>query len=263
MRQVFGVIPARMASSRFPGKPLHRIAGKPMIQYAIDASLGYAFDSLVVATPDAEIADFVASRYRADDCGVIMTSTLHERALERVAETAEIMGLDGKAMMLCVQADEPLISTGDIEIMAELIRAAYPVVLAAPIADSGQFHDPNTVKLVTNRNDRVLYTSRQPIPSDRLPGDSLFGWRVGGVFGFTVEILSEFALCRPSLLERAESCDMNRWLDNIVPVIAVRMGRDRKYFSVDAPGDVARVEAVLASQGAGQAAKARQRAVHG
>jgi 3-deoxy-manno-octulosonate cytidylyltransferase (CMP-KDO synthetase) len=243
---VVGVVPARMASSRFPGKPLKPILGRPLVEHCfLRAQLAERWDGLYLATCDEEIRAFA----EAKGFPVIMTANTHARALDRVAEAARACGLPlGPAdIVVCVQADEPLLAPDMIDAVLRPF-AEDPTVegtmLAVPIVDEETFRNPDIVKIVHDLKGDVLYTSRSPIPYCRTFTPALGAKRVGGIFGFRLRFLEWFAGAPESPLEVAEACDSNRILDNgfrqrIAPVPW------RPYVSVDSPADVAKAEAAM------------------
>jgi len=246
--KTFGIVPARMGSSRFPGKPLHPIAGKPMIEHVYArAKLSWGWDVLCIATCDEKIRDF------AEDKGfpVVMTSDKHVRALDRVAEAYEILADPGEDddIVVCVQGDEPLLAGDTISAVIEPFERDPQIdgtMLAVPIADEALYRNPDIVKIVHDLNGNVLYTSRQPIPHCDEFSPELGAMRVGGIFGFRWHMLKWFTELPESPLERVEACDSNRICDNgrfqrIAPISA------RAYYSVDSPEDVELVESVIAN----------------
>ncbi|MSO92257.1 MAG: 3-deoxy-manno-octulosonate cytidylyltransferase [Rhodospirillales bacterium] len=246
MTKVVGVVPARMASSRFPGKPLKNIAGRPLVEHCFRrAQLAKCWDGLFLATCDAEIHAFG----EAKGFPVIMTAATHTRALDRVAEAAGKCGLalDALDIVVCVQADEPLLGPDMIDAVIAPFRSDPEVtgtMLAVPIVDEEMFLNPDIVKLVHDMKGDVLYTSRSPIPHCKVFSPAIGAKRVGGVFGFRWHFLQWFTRTPESPLEISEACDSNRICDNgfrqrIAPVPY------RPYVSVDSPEDVQRVEAVI------------------
>ncbi len=243
---IIGIVPARMAASRFPGKPLHPIAGKPMLEHCFErAKMFGRWDGLYLATCDDEIREFGENK----GYPVIMTADTHTRALDRVAEAAGKCGvaLAGDDIVVCVQGDEPLLGEDVLEaVVAPLENDAQidGTMLAVPIVDEDIFLNPDIVKIVHDRKGDVLYTSRAPIPYCKEFTPELGAKRVGGIFGFRWAFLKWFTETPESPLEIAEACDSNRICDNgfrqrIAPVPY------RPYFSVDSPEDVALVEAAL------------------
>jgi 3-deoxy-manno-octulosonate cytidylyltransferase (CMP-KDO synthetase) len=236
-----------MGSSRFPGKPLASLCGRPMIEHVYRAAVACtALDDVVLATCDEEIAS-AAERFGAR---AVMTSELHERASDRVAEAVAGNPAD---IIVMIQGDEPMIQP-------EMISAAVAPLLsdpstgctnlAAPIQLEEELADPNTIKIVTSQDGRALYFSRQPIPT-----------RIGGAFEpgqwlkqvcvipFSHDALRRFRALPPGRLERAESIDMLRFLEHGVPVQVVRT--NHLTYAVDTPADLARVERLMA-EGHGQ-----------
>jgi 3-deoxy-manno-octulosonate cytidylyltransferase (CMP-KDO synthetase) len=241
MSRILGVIPARMAASRFPGKPLARLAGRPMLQHVFERSrLCPDLDALVVATCDIEIAQAV----RGFGAEVVMTSPLHERATDRVAEVG---AADDAEIVVMIQGDEPMI-------VAEMISTAVrpllqnPAIactnLLAPIGSAAELVDRNTIKVVTAADRRALYFSRQPIPfspSDAVVPRSHF--KQVCVIAFRREALARFHALPQGPLERSESIDMLRFLENGIDVHMVPTAA--RTYSVDTPDDLRRVERLL------------------
>ena len=243
--KTIGIIPARMAASRFPGKPLHPIAGRAMLEHCyLRAKMYTDWDVLAVATCDEEIRTFCEEH----DFPVIMTADTHTRALDRVAEAVMKCGVhvSENDIVICVQGDEPLLGPDVIEAVMSPFNdtTVDGTMLAVPIHDEETFNNPDMVKLVHDLKGNVLYTSRSPIPYMKAFSKDAGAKRVGGIFGFRWHFLKWFTEQPESPLEKAEACDSNRICDNgffqrIAPMTF------RPYQSVDAPEDVARVEAAL------------------
>jgi len=235
------VIPARMGSTRFPGKPLALIAGKTMIEHVYrQARLCSSLDEVVIATCDQEIAD-AAKKFGA---AVVMTADTHERASDRVAEAARKISADVYVM---VQGDEPMIVPQMIDLALKPLREDPAVVcsnLAAPIKSEAEFNDPNTIKVVMGQNGDALYFSREPIPTrQRLKFGQLQALKQVCVIPFRRDFLRRFTELPPTPLEIAESIDMLRALEHGYPVRLVLS--DFLTQSVDTPADLARVEELL------------------
>jgi 3-deoxy-manno-octulosonate cytidylyltransferase (CMP-KDO synthetase) len=235
-----------MSASRFPGKPLHPIAGKAMVEHVYArAKLSWDWDVLCIATCDDEIRDFAEER----GFPVVMTSDTHTRALDRVAEAYATVAGDKNAddIVVCVQGDEPLLAADTITAVIEPFGKDSSVdgtMLAVPITDEALYRNPDIVKIIHDVAGNVLYTSRQPVPYCKTFSTELGAMRVGGIFGFRWHFLEWFTGLPESPLERVESCDSNRICDNgrfqrIAPIAA------RPYYSVDSPEDVALVESVI------------------
>ena len=242
--KIIGVIPARMAASRFPGKPLALIHGRTMIEHVyLRAAMYQKWDRLVLATCDDEIAQY--AKARSIPC--VMTGSHHTRALDRVAEAIEVLNesTDSEDIVVCVQGDEPMMRPDMINAVIEpLLRdSAIPcTVLAMHINDEAIWKNPDTVKIIHNTNGEVLYTSRAPVPFCKEPFTSeLMARRIYGIFAFRWKYLKAFTDYEETRLEILEACDSNRILDMhfrqfIAPYPAI------KSFSVDSQADLAMVK---------------------
>jgi 3-deoxy-manno-octulosonate cytidylyltransferase (CMP-KDO synthetase) len=242
--KIIGVVPARMASSRFPGKPLHALCGMPMVEHVFRrARLFPRWDGLYLATCDREIAALGESR----GWPVVMTSDRHTRALDRVAEAAATCGqpLGPDDVVVCVQGDEPMLHPDMIAACARPLEddaAVRCTVLAMPIVDEEDWRNPDTVKIIHDMKGDVLYTSRSPVPYCKTFSADVGARRIYGIFAFRWQFLQTFTSLPESPLELVESCDSNRIMDHgyrqrIAPYPY------RPSFSVDSPSDTARVEA--------------------
>jgi len=241
--KLFGFIPARMAASRFPGKPLKKILGIPMIEHVFKrASLFDRWEKLYLTTCDKEIQKFSKSQ----NIPYIMTSKKHKRCLDRIYEAANkkknIIGK--KDIIICVQGDEPMMRPEMIENVISPFfekKNVLGTVLAMDIISKDQFYDKNIVKIIHDENDEVLYTSRSPIPYAEKFDKEIGAKRIYGIFAFKWEFLKKFYKLPMSNLETLESCDSNRLCDNGRGQFIAR----QKYFpsfSVDCPADLKKVE---------------------
>jgi 3-deoxy-manno-octulosonate cytidylyltransferase (CMP-KDO synthetase) len=235
-----------MGSSRFPGKPLFKIAGIPLVEHCYRrAALYKEWDGLWVCTCDEEIRQW-AERIGAP---VIMTSAKHQRALDRVGEAAEKCGvaIHDDDVVVCVQGDEPMLHPEMIGAVARPLEQhadVHAAVLGVPIRDEGQFRDPNTCKIVHDPKGRVLYLSRSPIPHSATWPPAVTPKRILGIFSFRWRMLRQFNALPESPLERQESMDSLRLSDNgLTQHVAVYDGSAG--YSVDSPADAARVEAAI------------------
>lgn len=242
--KIIGVVPARLAASRFPGKPLLPICGRPMVEHVFArARMFDRWDGLYLATCDEDIRAFGESR----GYPVIMTADTHTRALDRVAEAAGKCGLDlaEDDVVVCVQGDEPMMRPDMIDAVVKPLEddAAVPAtVLAMEIVDEDVFRNPDIVKIVHDVKGDVLYTSRSPIPYCEALTPDVGALRIYGIFAFRWHFLKWFTGEPESPLEIREACDSNRICDN--------GGRQRvapypyiPSFSVDSPADLEKVEA--------------------
>lgn len=242
--KIVGFVPARMAASRFPGKPLHKICGRPMVEHVYRRARFFPdWTGLYLATCDEEIAVWG----RSAGCPVLMTSDRHTRALDRVAEAAGKCGvpLNDDDVVLNVQGDEPMLHPDMIAATVRPIEESSEVlctVLAIEIVEEEQFRNPDIVKIIHDLKGNVLYTSRSPVPYCKKLTPAVGARRIGGIFAFRWHFLKTFTSLPESPLEKIESCDSNRILDHgyrqrIAPYPF------RPYYSVDSPADTALVEA--------------------
>lgn len=210
---VIGVLPARWGSTRFPGKPLHLIADKPLIQHVWDqCSQCELLDRVIVATDDQRIADGVAEFGGQ----AVMTREDHPSGTDRIAEVAE--QFPDATHLINIQGDEPLICPKLIDQLAqalkddsnlEMITAANPMAANEP-----EVEDPNVVKVAIDRQGYALYFSRSPIPFPREPQPDLTFYRHKGIYGFKRDFLLRFVGWNPSLLEQTECLEQLRAMEN-------------------------------------------------
>ena len=239
--KIIAIIPARMAASRFPGKPLAPILGLPMIEHVRRrVALCEELDEVVVATCDEEIQRVVEKAGGK----VIMTSHRYERCTDRIAEAARSLNAD---VFVNVQGDEPLVLPWMIEEAFKPFLADFdlPAVnLVARIISAEEFNDPNIPKVVTSRFGDILYISREPIPSQkRLTSEDSLRLKQLGIIAFRGDFLQCFSQLAPAPLEKAESVDMMRAIEHGYRVRAVEIKGEM--ISVDRTEDIRRVEDAL------------------
>ena len=246
---IIGAIPARYASTRLPGKPLRLIAGKPMIEHVVRRVEGVpGLDRVVVLTDDERIADAV----RAFGGDVEMTPEQCVSGTDRIAFAAAHW--DCRAV-INIQGDEPLIDPSSVGLLVELLRSRPEVemaTLSAPL-EAERRQDPNTVKVVTRLDGSALYFSRAPIPYPRQP----FGEPGGpagprlhiGIYGYRKDVLLRLAALEPTPLERLESLEQLRALENGMSIHVLSLDRPA-HPGVDTPEDLERVASYLESQSA-------------
>lgn len=212
------VIPARYASTRFPGKPLADIVGKPMIQHVYERSLRSNASQVVIATDDKRIEE-VAKSFGAKVC---LTREDHPSGTDRLQEVAEQLGLADDAVVVNVQGDEPLVPPVIINQVAENLAAqqdASIATLSEPIDQIDILLNPNSVKVLTDINGLALYFSRAPIPWPRdafsqqqptqMPTD--FPWqRHIGIYAYKVALLNKYVQWAPTALEETECLEQLR-----------------------------------------------------
>jgi len=240
-----GIIPARFASTRFPGKPLADIGGKSMIQRVFERA-SEVFREVVVATDDERIRLEVI-RFGGK---VVMTSPDHKSGTDRCAEALqrveEAMPGSRFDVVVNIQGDEPFISPSQLELLkASFLRKEVDIAtLIQPLSDPDDMVNPNCVKAVVAKNGNAIYFSRSPIPFVRgvepalWPHRHIF-YRHIGLYAYRVPVLREITRLEPSSLELAESLEQNRWLENGY-VIATSV-TDEKSVGIDTPADLQRV----------------------
>jgi len=241
---VIGVIPARYGSTRFPGKPLHLINGKSLIQHVWDQCQKCRnLERVVVATDDERIAEAV----RDFNGNVAMTSDEHPSGTDRIAEVAA--EIPGATHIINIQGDEPLISPELIDHIAdqmianpdvEMVTAANPMA-----ADDPEVDNPNIVKVVLDRYRRALYFSRRPIPYERNLEEDLCYYQHKGIYGYRRDFLLKFVEWEPTLLERVEGLEQLRALENGAS-IQVIVSRDQSP-GIDTPEQAAKLSQQLSS----------------
>jgi 3-deoxy-manno-octulosonate cytidylyltransferase (CMP-KDO synthetase) len=239
---VLVVIPARYASTRFPGKPLASIAGKLMIQHVFEhVRLATVPSRIIVATEDARIKTAV----EAFGGEAILTRADHRTGTDRIAEVATHIPAD---IYINVQGDEPLIDPGTVDAVAAAMAEDESIQLATPCAAitlPGEIMDPNVVKVVQDFDGHALYFSRAPIPWVRDTGDRVAArhWKHIGLYGYRRDALLEFPTLPPGELERIEQLEQLRWLENGFHMHLVETTYNA--VSVDVPADIDRVEKLL------------------
>lgn len=232
---VVGVIPARYGSTRFPGKPLANIAGKPMIQRVYErAERAETLDDILVATDDERILNTV------EEFGgtAVMTESEHESGTDRVREVAQNRTAE---IIVNIQGDEPLLDPTVIDALVEAISESV-VPVATPVTEldtETALDDENTVKVVIDDSGRALYFSRSPIPSGAEQGDA---WKHIGLYAFTRDMLLKYTQLESSL-ERQEDLEQLRLLENGYDVQTVSV--DYEGVDVNTPEDIQRVEEYL------------------
>ena len=209
---VLGIIPARWASTRFPGKPLHLIAGKPLVQHVWERCLECSkLDSIIVATDDDRIADVC----RSFGANVAMTAADHPTGTDRIAEAAA--AVPQATHLINIQGDEPLIEPSLIDQLASALLADPALEMATAanaIDDEALMNDPNVVKCVLKQNGDALYFSRSPLPFQRSASPELTCYRHKGIYAYRKDFLQQFIQWPPSPLELAESLEQLRALEN-------------------------------------------------
>lgn len=242
--KILAVIPARYASTRFPGKPLISIAGKPMIERVWErARRASLVSQVIVATDDERIVKAVKS-FGGE---AVLTRADHRSGTERVAEVA--VAHPDAEIVVNVQGDMPLIEPAAIDAGIEAVRSDEDVrlgTLAVPITNPAEIMDPNVVKAVLDFDGNALYFSRAPIPWVRDRGGPVHAKHLKhvGLYVFRREALLEFATFPQGDVERIEQLEQLRWLENGYRIRVAET--EYKSVEVDTPEDVKRVEQLLA-----------------
>jgi 3-deoxy-manno-octulosonate cytidylyltransferase (CMP-KDO synthetase) len=245
--KIIGVIPARYGSTRFPGKPLFLLAGKPLIQYVVErCQKAKSLSEVIVATDDPRIQKAVQPF-----CRVEMTSPDHPSGTDRIAE---VIGRTVADAAINIQGDEPLIDPKVIDSVANALQTAEMSTAATIIKDSAEFENPNAVKVVVNQAGRALYFSRRTIPYVRDAAKGPVAEQMAafpflkhlGIYGYRREALLRLVQFPVSTLEAAEKLEQLRALDNGIEIAVVQVDYDS--VGVDTPEDAVRVERLLQSK---------------
>ncbi|MEZ5649639.1 MAG: 3-deoxy-manno-octulosonate cytidylyltransferase [Burkholderiaceae bacterium] len=243
------LIPARMASSRLPGKPLADLAGKPMIVRVAETAAQAGPDRLAVATDD----DRIATAVRDAGFEAVMTRADHASGTDRLAEAAEALGLTDDEIVVNLQGDEPFMPPAILREVAAALAGRPDCAMstaAHAIHDATTFHNPNVVKVVCRADGRALYFSRAPIPLAR---DHARGWspeaagstlRHIGIYGYRVGFLRSFPALAPAPIESLESLEQLRALWHGHDIVVVKLDADPGA-GIDTPDDLARARAML------------------
>ena len=235
------IIPARYASTRFPGKPLIDIKGKTMVQRVYEqAGKSELATQVIVATDDERIFDHVQSF----DGKVVMTSNLHKTGTERCAEVAADLETD---IIINVQGDEPFIAPQQIDLLIDFLdkKPQFAIgTLAKQLKLYEKLCNPNTVKVIFNQLEEAIYFSRHPIPFSR--DDAPENWLTKhtyykhiGMYGYRRDTLLRVAQLPPTPLEQAESLEQLRWLENGIRIGITTTNLDT--VSIDTPEDLLKI----------------------
>jgi 3-deoxy-manno-octulosonate cytidylyltransferase (CMP-KDO synthetase) len=242
--KIVGIVPARYASTRFPGKPLARIAGKPLIQHVVDqCQKSGSLSEVIVATDDPRIAA-VAKKF----CRVEMTRPEHPSGTDRIAEAVARCDCDA---VVNIQGDEPLMDPAVIDAVAGALAQNEMSTAATPVKNPAEYDNPNVVKVVVNAAGRALYFSRRTIPYLREAASGSVSEQLAafpflkhlGIYGYRRETLLRLVKFPVSPLEAAEKLEQLRALENGIPMAVVKVAYDS--VGVDVPEDVQRVEVIL------------------
>lgn len=239
--RIYAVIPSRWGSTRFPGKPLHPIAGQPLVQHVWNRCRACEqLAGIVIATDDQRIFD-AAEAFGAQ---VILTSPEHQTGTDRLAEA--LATLPDATHLINVQGDEPLISPALIDELAVKLAedATLDMITAASsLTELEDMANPNIVKVVCNLEGNALYFSRSPLPFYRDASSEVHGLRHIGIYGYRRDFLEQFVSWPPGVLEQAESLEQLRALEHGAKIRVVRT--DESAFGVDTPEQAEEAEALF------------------
>jgi 3-deoxy-manno-octulosonate cytidylyltransferase (CMP-KDO synthetase) len=233
------VIPARYASSRFPGKPLADLGGRPMVVRVCERAAASGAAGVHVATDDERIAAAV----RAAGYSALLTRADHPSGTDRVAEAARALGLGEREIVVNLQGDEPLMAPGLIARVAAALDADREAAMATACHPVDQdVSNPNVVKVVLDARNRALYFSRAQIPYPREAGARWY--RHAGIYAYRVGFLLSFAALEPSPLEKAEALEQLRalWHGHRIAVV---ISDEEIPPGVDTPGDLETVRRMI------------------
>ncbi len=240
--KIAGLIPARYGSSRFPGKPLALIAGKPLLQHVVErCQKAKSLSEIIVATDDTRIWEVAQGFCRAE-----MTAPNHPSGTDRIAEVARNCRFDA---IVNIQGDEPLIDPRVIDAVAGALSSQEMSTAATLIQQEAELENPNIVKVVVNSAGHALYFSRRTIPfvRDAVTGaEQLAAFpflKHVGIYGYRLQTLLRLVRFPVSPLEKAEKLEQLRALENGIAIAVVKVSYDS--VGVDVPADVKRVEWLL------------------
>jgi 3-deoxy-manno-octulosonate cytidylyltransferase (CMP-KDO synthetase) len=244
--RLLALIPARYGSTRFPGKALADILGKPLIQRVYEqARQVQGLHDIYVATDDTRIKDAV----EGFGGQAVMTRGDHASGSDRLAEAAQILGLDRRDVVINIQGDQPVFPPLLIGQMAAVLEGDSSAVMVTParrLDDLELARNPNLVKVVFGHRGRALYFSRSPLPYWR-DGEHPYFYKHIGMYAYKVEFLREFVALPTGRWEQAEKLEQLRALEHGYPIHVVETEGDT--LEVDTPEDLERVEAYLRGVG--------------
>ena len=246
--KVFGIIPARYASTRFPGKPLALLGGRSMVEWVYRRA-DAAFDTVAVATDDERIA----AEVRRFGGRVIMTSPDHPSGTDRCAEALALMqdetGVQAD-VVVNVQGDEPFVDPALLSRLAACFDddSTQIATVVKPFENVDDLLSPNNVKAVISEAGRAIYFSRSPIPYIRGFAQEewlrrhTFFWHLG-LYAYRADILARLTHLSPSPLEKAESLEQNRWLENDYYIRVIQTQGEN--IAIDTPEDLERAQKMV------------------
>lgn len=240
--EVVGVIPARFGSTRFEGKVLAEICGKPMIQHIWEkAKEAKMLEDLLVATDDERVVKVV----EGFGGKAVLTAAEHKSGTDRLVEA--VFPIEAR-IVVNIQADEPLIQPSQIDILADALMSdpeIYMATLAKKIENGEDINNPNLVKVITDRDGFAIYFSRSPIPYPGRREEAVY-YKHLGLYAYTKDFLFTYVNLCDSMLEKAEKLEQLRVLENGYKIKVIETNQDT--IGVDTPEDLAKVESILKGQ---------------
>ncbi|MBW2558750.1 MAG: 3-deoxy-manno-octulosonate cytidylyltransferase [Deltaproteobacteria bacterium] len=247
MPNVICIIPARYQSSRFEGKPLADICGKPMIQHVYEKAAGIDMVSYVaVATDDERIFE----RVKGFGGNAVMTSPRHRSGTDRIAQAVDDLGLNDSDIIVNIQGDQPLFVPAQVEEVARPLLDDPSLnfsTLIYKIQREEEVRHPNAVKVAFDKDHFALYFSRATIPYDRDRKEPIPYYKHHGIYGYRRSFLRIFTALDVSFLERTEALEQLRALENGYRIKVVETLHDS--VEVDTPEELARVRAIITGEG--------------
>ena len=241
--KIFAFIPARYQSTRFPGKPLAHIAGKPMIQHVYErAVLCQELSDVFVATDDERISDCV----QAFGGKVVMTDKAHRSGTDRICEAAIKTGVEKRDIIVNIQGDQPLFEPRVIDLLVKPLVEDEAILMSTlkwKIHDQDDVENSNHVKVVTDGQGFALYFSRCPIPFFRNREKGVTHYKHLGFYGYRMDFLKQFTMLPEGFLESAEKLEQLRVLEHGFRIKV--METPSNSVEVDVPEDIVKVEEIL------------------
>jgi 3-deoxy-manno-octulosonate cytidylyltransferase (CMP-KDO synthetase) len=252
--KILGVIPARWASSRFPGKPLAEINGKPMVQLVLEqVKKSYLINEVLVATDDKRIFDVVIGF----GGNAVMTSLNHQSGTDRVAEVVDNIECD---IVVNIQGDEPLIPSENIDLVIKPLLDSYDLLVSTlmiAIRSRSEMFDPNICKVVVDKAGHALYFTRAPIPYNRDnnyldpaifnnkidTNRIILGYKHIGIYAYRKSFLMKFFDMKKTPLENIEQLEQLRILENRYPIHVVETKKNS--IAVDQPSDIDKILTII------------------
>lgn len=241
---IIGIIPARYASTRFPGKPLIDLGGKSMIRRVYEqCKKAETLSDVIVATDDERIAEHV----RAFGGKVAMTSDQHQSGTDRCAEV--VLTYNGLCdAVINIQGDEPFINPSQIDALALAFQDPHVqlATMKKKMTTEADVQNPNMVKVISNDKDEAIYFSRSPIPYRRNPETTITYYKHIGIYGYRKAALLEITQLPAGRLELAENLEQLRWIEHNYRIKLIETAIEN--IAIDTPDDLARVEKYLKTE---------------